>query len=190
MEKKRKNKTILFLALIISIITLTIAFSMLSNDLIIKGVLSVDKSTWDIKFDEKTLEIIKSDNIVYTEPTINKTSIDNIKVTLSSNDDFVIYKFDIVNNGTVDAYLDNIIKKDKICNSINDIYANQDENIVCSNINYSLTYDNNLELKKGDELLAGEKKKIVLKISYDGTNFPEDDVYVNNLGISLIYLQK
>ena len=71
--------------------------------------------------------------------------------------------------------------------------ATTDENNVCENLTYTLTYANGTPVAVDDTLNAGETKSLKLTLSYSASvaaaALPKDDVSISNLAISIIYAQ-
>ena len=111
MDNRKKN--ILLGTLIVGVISMTVAFAALSTNLSINGTAGIPTTRWDIHFANGT------DNTSGTHANgkVNKgkiedvnfqaTSITGFTVTLYQPNDEVVYNFDIVNAGTIDAELDN-----------------------------------------------------------------------------------
>ena len=111
MDNRKKN--ILLGVLIVGVISMTVAFAALSTTLSINGTAGIPTTRWDIHFANGT------DNTSGTHANgkVNKgkiedvnfqaTSITGFTVTLYQPNDEVVYNFDIVNAGTIDAELDN-----------------------------------------------------------------------------------
>ena len=68
-----------------------------------------------------------------------------------------------------------------------------DENNVCDNLTYTLTYANGTPVAVDDTLNAGETKSLKLTLTYSASvaaaALPKDDVSISNLAISIIYAQ-
>ena len=77
-----------------------------------------------------------------------------IDLTLEKPKEFYEVTMDIENKGTADAYINNITEK---VESTDDILKRQ------------ITYLDGKEIKKGDELLSGEKVTIKIRIEYPET---------------------
>ena len=111
MDNRKKN--ILLGTLIVGVVSMTVAFAALSTTLSINGTAGIPTTRWDIHFANGT------DNTSGTHANgkVNKgkiedvnfqaTSITGFTVTLYQPNDEVVYNFDIVNAGTIDAELDN-----------------------------------------------------------------------------------
>ncbi len=187
MEKERKIKVLSLVALIVAVLGLTVAFAALSQTLTINGTASVNAAEWDIHFENLSAPEITGDARVESEPVLDNHSISNLDVSLTKPGDEVVYTFDIVNNGTIDAYLYEYQKPGTYIalvasGSIDDLDydLNKDGSVNADDIahfslaiDYNLYYaDDNVVPKKDDLLRAGETKKLKLVIRYkDTANF-------------------
>jgi len=122
------KKTILLVALVIGIISMTIAFALLQTNLSISGTATSPPASWDVEIDGWTQSSIVGGPTI-TAPTISKTSITGLGVNLTKPGQSVTYTFKIVNKGTIDAKLNAAPTGGFTCNSGKD----------CSDISYNLT---------------------------------------------------
>ena len=105
-----KKRRIFYVALV-AVLGLTVAFSALSTTLTINGQAKVNKSSWDVHFDN--LELVEEKghgegNTVgkgTTDAKIEESGIEinNLNAELSEPNDSVTYTVDIVNEGEIDA---------------------------------------------------------------------------------------
>ena len=139
MEKTRQIKIISLCALLVAVLGLTVAFAALSQTLTINGSAAVDAASWDIHF-EKTSgkETEVKGAATFTEPTLSGTTIENFSATLTKPGDSVIYYFDIVNKGTVDA----VVSSYNFPNAFKDCMANINKYSYC--MNFDFTGDGNV----------------------------------------------
>lgn len=189
-EKKKELRQKLLLVASLIIVFVTIVYLLTSTDLItVKGYNNMDFAKWDIHFEnlkEKTIgdaKIIKSPKILK-----NATYIGDYEVSLTKPGDEVIYTFDVVNSGTFNSSLKDIIMSNIKC--ISSINLKKDEEIVCGNIIYELEYLDGNKLKINDELESGDRRPLKLTLKYDGNTLPEENVEVYNITTILLYNQK
>ena len=152
---KKNSKKIIILILILSI---SIGFAYLSATLNIAGLIGYKGNSWNIYFDN--VQIIN--NIEGTnKPTINNSK-DEVNFSVSMGEPGELYEFsiDVVNEGTIDAMIDEIIKTG--INSNNSEY-----------LDYIVTYINGNNLTRKDLLTHGSRVRLDVKVSYkyDSTNF-------------------
>ena len=108
MEKTRKVKIISLIVLVVMILCLTVAFAALSQTLTINGSAQVDTASWDIHFENLTLFEKTGTAEVSGTPQLTGTVISGIDVSLNKPGDKIVYEFDLVNNGSIEAKLTNI----------------------------------------------------------------------------------
>ena len=209
MEKERKIKVLSLVALIVAVLGLTVAFAALSQTLTINGTASVNAAEWDIHFANLSEPVIEGDATTI-KPTLSGTSITGYTATVTKPGDSVIYEFDIVNAGTVDAIISSItipIKyreclatglTDENCKPYDfndDGYINViDTSVYAEIINYGLYYsDTDKLVKKNDVLNAGETKrvKLVVEYNYEASRLPKTNFVVadENDPITIEYVQ-
>ena len=117
------KKNVLLIVLGLGIVAMTIAFAALSTNLRISGTASVPNTNWNIHFASWALDTASTVTVgsntqqntaVY--PTVaqlqqslapNVTLVEGLNITLYQPNDYAKYTFDIVNDGTIDASLDN-----------------------------------------------------------------------------------
>ena len=108
MEKTRKVKIISLIVLVIMVLGLTVAFAALSQTLTINGSAAVNAASWDIHFENLTLSEKTGTAEVSGTPQLTGTVISGINVSLNKPGDKIVYEFDLVNNGSIEAKLTNI----------------------------------------------------------------------------------
>ena len=182
------------IALVAFLLCGTIAFASFTQQLDIQGKATVNKSSWSIKFANLQSVVKTGTATEVTAPTINTndTRISEYDVTLTTPGDSVSYTFDVVNEGTFNAKISSITIPTPLCTG-NGATATTDENNVCDNLTYTLTYANGTPVAVDDTLNAGETKSLKLTLSYSASvaaaALPKDDVSISNLAISIIYAQ-
>ena len=101
-----KSKNILLAVLIIGLVSMTVAYAILSTSLNISGTATVSAATWDIRFENYAVGTgnnVDAPNVVAALANASVTKLSNVDVTLNKPGDKLVYQFDIVNNGTIDA---------------------------------------------------------------------------------------
>ena len=211
MEKERKVRVLSIAALLVAVLGLTVAFAALSQTLTINGSAAVYTATWDIHF-EKTSgkETEMKGDATFTEPTLSGTKIENFSATLTKPGDSVTYYFDIVNDGTIDAQIENYdfptafvdckVNKNKYSYCMNFDF-NSDGDIdsldlvtYFSLFNYSLKYaDTDKSVTRSDTINAGETRHMKLIVEYrkDTTELPKNNLTLTSSDpITITYEQK
>ena len=113
MEKERRTKALVVVVLLIVIAGLTVAFAALSSSLNINGTAYLDAAKWGIKFENLSEPVSVGTATTTGTAKIEETKsaeINGINVSLSTPGDKVTYTVDLVNEGTINAKIDNIEK--------------------------------------------------------------------------------
>ena len=129
MDNKKKN--ILLGILIVGVISMTIAFAALTTRLKISGTTNTTAVSWNIHFQEwqkvAVVEGLNGNTNTASSPEVsqltmqdnsNVTKVSNINVTLNQPGDIAKYTFQIINEGTIDAKLDNFTVTDTSNNNL------------------------------------------------------------------------
>lgn len=203
MEKQRKRKVIVIVALLVIIMGVSVAYAAMSTTLNINGTANVVPATWDIHFENLAPAVTTGDATDTKDgvpvPTISDDTltISDFDVTLTKPGDSVVYTFDIVNNGTLDAKLSTLTMPlttalTYVGNNADATQKAADEAIVKSNLEYTLTYAGGTAIVPGtDELAHGATASMVLTISYPLTasTIPLSDVQISGMNIQFVYDQ-
>lgn len=193
----KDNKKVLYglvaLALVLSVVGISIGFAAMSTDLTINGSAEVVPSSWDIKFKDLSSPTITGDAEVTTAPTITSdTHIGNYAVKLTKPGDSVTYTFKVANDGTIDAKLTDFIKATPTFTGTG-ATASADATIVQNNFEYTVTYSDDTAITKNtDELDAESYKTVKLVVGYkaDATELPTNTVTISGLDVTFTYGQK
>ena len=193
----KNNKKVLYglvaLALVLSVVGISIGFAAMSTDLTINGSAEVVPSSWDIKFKDLSSPTITGAAEVTTAPTITSdTHIGNYAVKLTKPGDSVTYTFKVANEGTIDAKLTDFIKATPTFTGTG-ATASADATIVQNNFVYTVTYSDDTAITKNtDELDAESYKTVKLVVGYkaDATELPTNTVTISGLDVTFTYGQK
>ena len=126
--KNRKFLLIVFCLVLVSVLSLTIAYATLSATLTINGGVDVVAATWDVHFENEAVVNKLSNDSLYDYEVSNmaiwacvpQAGIDciakdsNLKINFSTSSilvpgDFRSFSVDVVNAGSIDAKLDSFI---------------------------------------------------------------------------------
>lgn len=193
---KDNKKTLYILvafALILSIVGISIGFAAMSQNLTISGTAEVVPATWKIKFANLSSPTVAGDAEVTTPPTIQgDTHIGNFAVKLTAPGDSVTYTFDVVNEGTIDAKVTDLVKATPTFTASGTNNAANDTTVVQNNLVYDLTYSDGTAITDDDALNAHDSVTLKLVVGYDtnATVLPKDKVSVTGMDITLTYGQK
>ncbi len=150
---KKKNKLMLFLALLL--LGITVGYALLSTNLNINGTSTINKPTWDIHFE----------NIVTKSGSVTPATAANItnggktvsySVTLSIPGDYYEFDVDVKNAGTIDGMI----------KSITSTANGQPVSNLPSYIEYYVTYSDGVEIQNNHLLAAGTKETYTVHIGF------------------------
>lgn len=192
----KNNRKVLYglvaLALLLSVVGISIGFAAMSQELDINGVAEVAPATWKIKFKDLSAPTITGDAVVTTAPTITSdTHIGNYDIKLTKPGDSVVYTFKVANEGTIDAELGTYTKAAPTFTGTGATAAT-DQDIVYNNFIYTLTYADGTAIQTTDELLKNTEKTLKLTVAYDenATTLPTNPVEITGMDVTFIYEQK
>ena len=176
MEKERRTKALAVVVLLIVVAGLTVAFAALSTTLNINGTAYLDAAKWGIKF--KNLSNPTKIGSATTTGTAKieeakSASITGMNVGLSTPGDKVTYTVDLVNEGTINAKIDNIGKT---------VLTSEQQRYLT----FKVTDKDGREVSEGDILSAGETKKITITIEFIN-DLTKEDLPKQTSTISLSY---
>ena len=164
-----KPRKVALVLLVASIITLSIAFAMLSSKLNISGSAKLDPINWNIYFDNIDNIIKEKEAEIISVPIIDasdKRKIKNMEVTLKKPGDKVSFTVDLVNESDITAIISNIVKPA----------------ISYDFIEFKAIYTGtNIEVRDGNVInaktAAGEERKnITISIYYSKEKVTNDDL--------------
>ena len=172
----------------------------MSRTLQINGSATIDAATWDIHFENLSSAKLSGSASVTTAPTIKEyngvkyAAIGDYEVILTKPGDKVVYEFDVVNNGSLNAKLSTLTKQAiPTCTSLATTPVESDATLVCENLTYTLTYstEDGALVAEQDTLNSKETKHLVLTLAYKdtATELPTDNVKVEGLNITMLYEQ-
>lgn len=180
------------LSLVLSLVGISVGFAAMSSQLNVNGTANVVPASWKVKFDNLSSPTITGSAEVVQAPTIESdTHIGNYEVKLTKPGDEIVYTFDIVNEGTLDAELSTYTFTQPTITGTGD-KATEDAAIVSKNLVYTLTYADGSAINQNDELDKAETKSLKLTIGYksDATELPAKTVSVSNMDVTFVYAQK
>ena len=193
----KENKKLLYglviIALVLSIVGISIGFASMSTELTINGTTTVVPATWKIKF-QNLSKVTGDDANIITAPQITSdTHIGNYALKLSKPGDKVVYKFEVANAGSLDAELTSYTFATPTITGTSTTAA-ADETIVSNNLIYTLTYNDaaHTPIQVGDNLDKEDSKELLLTVEYDATatELPTNEVSVTGMDVTFVYGQK
>ena len=105
--KDRKTLTLVLGLVLVSVFTLTVAYSALSAVLTIQGNARVSAADWDIYLSNPR---VTSGSATINVPVIKTSSTLEFETTLNMPGDFYEFTVDVVNGGDIDAMIDGVTK--------------------------------------------------------------------------------
>lgn len=157
MRVKNRKKEAALAAIILIVIILSLGYGYLNTTLGIEGNSIISSNKWDIHFDNVK---ILDGSVIATKPaTINK-DLDtiNFAVTFNNLGDYYDFTFNVVNGGTIDARLSELIKLG---------VSDEQEKYV----NFNVTYANGEQINVDDKLAAGTSRNIRIRVDYKADIF-------------------
>lgn len=195
MERSKNYVVFGVLALVVSLVAISLAYAGFTQTLNINGSANVKSVKWDVHFANLGTAVTTGTASQLTAPTIksNNTVIGDYSVQLSTPGDSISYSFDVVNLGNFNAKLTGVTIGTPTCSAT----VQADATKACGNLSYKL-FDttSNTEITTADNAVLAAKTgvrhfKIVLTYSSATTaeQLPSTDVTVGGLGITLTYTQ-
>ena len=182
---KAKNRLIL---LVILLLGLGVGYSLLSQDLTISGISKTKGNTWNIHFNNVQ---INSNSVTLSDgdspATINASDNTLVEYTVTFNvpGDFYEFTVDVVNEGTIDGMIGEIIYQ------LNGS-AISNENPLPEYLTYSMTYEDGIAIAPNHLLEAGNTETIKVRIEFkrDITNSVlPSTLQTNNFSFGINYIQ-
>ena len=174
----RKPLYIFLSILLVSVLTLTVVYAALSTTLNISGNAEVTAAGWDIHFDN--IQVNPASVAATTAPTISGSKTINFGVTLTKPGDFYKFSVDIVNEGTIDAMIDSVVKTPELTTE------------QAKYIKYEIEYTDGNLISSKQLLPKDETKTISVLVSYrtdlTASSLPTEATTLN-LSFSMVYTQ-
>lgn len=152
-EKREENKKFIIIVFLL-LVLISIGYANFSSTLKITGQGGIDKIKWDIHFENVTEESKKVD-IILPATIKGKTTDLEYKINLKEPGSYYRFYTDIKNDGTIDAKLGNEPTLTGISKE-QDVYTN-----------YTVTYSDGSPISVGDQIKAGESRKILVEVSLE-----------------------
>lgn len=200
-ENKQKNiKIMTFIALIVSVLSLAIAYTAMSKTAKINKNSTITDSRWNVHFDNLESKTSGDAKIIrYPALKYDKTYIGDFSISLTKPGDSVLFTYDVVNSGSLKAkyertLINDMEKKNKINFDIAktifkeadfDGNGKTDDNEIEKALNSIIIEDKIFK----ETLQPNEVHPCYLKISFDGNELPKGNVKLN-LNIKYIFVQK
>ena len=176
-EKKGRGSFIAILVLVL-VLGISIGYAALSTTLNINGSTTIGKSSWDVHFANCLVGTNTSGNYAQPSITDNGTKLTISKIGLSAGTE-VEYYVDVVNAGTIDAMISEVINTSL-------------EADTKKYLDYTVNYANGLSVAVKDQLKAGETVKMQVSVKYktdlNASDLPTEDKPLD-LSFRVTYIQ-
>ena len=180
MMKLLQDRKTLYLVLgivMISVFTLSIAYAAMSTVLEIHGNSEVVASSWDIHLENAR---VKSGSVSANAPSISGTSSVGFDVELNMPGEFYEFTVDVVNEGSIDAMIDSVVKTPELTTE------------QAKYIKYEITYANGESISTKQTLKKGTSTPIKVRVEYRkdlvASDLPSSATELS-LKLTLVYVQ-
>ena len=175
--KDRKILTVGLCLILVCVFTLTVAYSALSVVLTINGNAKVSAADWDIYLANPK---VTNGSATTNVPEIKTSSTLKFETTLNMPGDFYEFTIDVVNDGSIDAMIENVVKTP-------DLTAEQSKYLK-----YEVSYQNGESITTKQLLAKDTTMPIKVRIEYRkdlvASDLPTGQV-VLDLALTLEYVQ-
>ena len=175
MNNKRKKE---YLILIVLLLIIGIGYAAIASNLKINGVANVLNSRFDVHFDNVTvtndsvaIDTTRGDLAARVDPN-DGTKLDYI-VVLDKPGDIYEFTVDVVNAGTVDAIIEEVIST-LIINGAEPIEVNETNMPVY--LYYNLTYEDGSEILANHTLESSQRETYRLVLKYKNEDIDPEDL--------------
>ena len=180
MMKLLQDRKTLYLVLciaVVSVFTLSIAYAAMSTVLEIHGNSEVVASSWDIHLENAQ---VKSGSVATNAPVISGNSTLAFDVELNMPGEFYEFTVDVVNEGSIDAMIDSVVKTP-------DLTSEQ-----AKYIRYEVTYENGDSISTKQVLESSTSTPIKVRVEYrkdiSSSDLPSNATELS-LKLTLVYVQ-
>lgn len=150
----KTNSIVLFLFAFV--LLLGVGFAYINTDVEVQGAGKVTSSKWDVHFDNVQ---VNENGFNSVEGNPLPSIVDNYTVTfnveLDSPGDFYEFNIDVVNEGTIDAMINDIIISPELSLEQAKLFK------------YDIKYSDGVDLEKNQSLRAGETKTLKVLFKYN-----------------------
>ena len=171
-----KTLSLALCLILVCVFSLTIAYAALSAVLSISGNAEVVASSWDIHLDNA--RVIKG-SVNNNPPTINGNSL-SFSAHLDVPGDYYEFVVDVVNEGTIDAMIENVIMTPELTNEQKRY------------LRYTVSYQNNEDISARQVLTSNSVMPIRVRVEYIRDlvkgDLPTEDTVLNS-SLTLEYIQ-
>ena len=192
MDRSKNYVVFGVLALVVSLVAVSLAYAGFTQTLTINGTATVKAASWNVHFANVTNKQVTGTAEWDTQPAQDgATKIGDYSVTLKTPGDKASFEFDVVNDGTFNAKLDSLTVGTPTCSGDNNFPCNTQLTYVLTEKGSSTAIT---AASAAHNLAAnGGKKTYVLTLTYvdrgNETVLPAADVTVTGLSVVFNYGQ-
>ena len=173
MKDKNSKKRYTLVVLLLLLVGISIGYAAIATTLNINGNTTIEKASWDIHFEN--LVKTTGSEVATVEASIDDTkTLIEYTVTLPKPGDFYEFTVDIVNNGTIDAMISEVLKQG--------LTTEQEKYI-----SYTAAYSDGMALEEKDYLKSGESQNIRVRVKYRD-DITSSDLPTENQALSLKFM--
>ena len=175
--KDRKVLTLGLCLILVCVFTLTIAYAALNAVLTIQGSAQVTSADWDIHLANPK---VTNGSVTTTVPTLTSGKSLTFSTTLNMPGDFYEFTVDVVNAGSIDAMIENVVKTPELT-------ADQ-----AKYLKYEITYQNGESINTKQNIAAGATTPIKVRLEYRNDLSASDlptTADTLSLSLTLVYVQ-
>lgn len=173
----RKNLSLTLIIMAISILSLTVVYAALSVTLNITGSTEIAASNWDIHLENP---IVRTGSVSANAPSISGNNNLSFTANLKTPGDYYEFSVDVVNDGTVDAMIDSVVKTPELTEE------------QSKYIKYEATYQNGNSISTKQTLKKGTRTPIIIRVEFrkdlTAADLPKTTTNLN-LKLTLVYVQ-
>ena len=183
MKNKKKNRIMLLLILILGV---TIGFALLSTTLFINGTASIKSNTWNIHWDDRSVNVTQG-SVSATDPIVSTTTSTkdtvSFDVELELPGDYYEFEIDAINEGSIDGALE-------LAENFITYKSNNVETTLPDYMDFKVVYDDDTNPTTGDVLKASESKTYKIRVEFKSSveELPEDPEPIT-IEVKLPYVQ-
>ena len=173
----RKTLYLVLCIAVVSVFTLSIAYAAMETVLEIHGNSEVVASSWDIHLENAQ---VKSGSVATNAPVISGNSTLAFDVELNMPGEFYEFTVDVVNEGSIDAMIDSVVKTPELTTE------------QAKYIKYEITYENGESISTKQTLKKGTTTPIKVRVEYRkdlvASDLPNTSTELS-LKLTLVYVQ-
>ena len=161
MKRRERKKTFIYL-LIILLVSISIGYAFLTQELSINGTGKVTANNWSIYFDNI---VFNNENVALSTgdsaAVINPTTLTDVTytITLQKPGDFYEFTVDVVNDGSLDAMVNTV------SNKLGGVEIDATHPLP-NYLNYSVTYSDGIAIAPNHLLEHGETETYKVRLEY------------------------